>query len=927
MTLSNDLIQKFVKLTNESNNTPKQETYAYGTVQKSDGSVFVLLDGATTPTPATTTSEVIAGERVMVLIKNHTATIMGNTSSPSARVGTVENIAKEVTEFEVVMADKVVADDILAINAIIENLKATVGSFKDLSTEDLEAINAEIDKLHAKYADLDYVAAKDVDILNAYIETLQVKLGTFENISADELKAANAEIDNLKSINAEFKYVSAENLKVHYANIDFSNIGKAAMEYFYAKSGLIENVIVGDQEITGRLIGVTISGDLIEGNTIKAEKLVVRGENGLYYKLNIEGGSTVTEQISEEDLQNGLDGSNIIAKTITATKISVSDLVAFDATIAGFNITNNALYSGVKETVDNTTRGIYLDKTGQVAFGDASNFLKFYKDTDGTYKLAISASTIMFSNTEKTVEQTINEIEIGGRNLVRDSRLNEDTDLWHYDMNHQIISFDNGYLEARRTGNDGYMSRSFNSQHYSDNPLLLPDEISGETYTLSADFKAIDGVGVSTGGSSLFFRVYYDDTSTYEEITLFFPSGLSSTKWTRAYATKTFSTRNWVDSQISIAMANSNNGICIKNIKLEKSTKPTDWSPAPEDMDEGITNAQESADKAQSTIDNAKTYTHTVLSVDGGATLSYFDFSGHIEPGTLSMSNGSNIESTTNVRSSEYIKVNSGSTYTWNVINSSGAAIIPTTHFYSYDASTDIYAYHSSQTAVDITVPDMTDTYIRFTVGINNDDMTDSTYELTLSDIDSIVASNTIDVYVGTLVTLDSYMSINAPDYEWSLTDTSSLRNATELAEKLNAQLNDETDGELKKLYLGIKAAQTSADEAKAAIDDRQRYVQIKPDEPSISLVTTGDIDNPGTKVRLDSSKVSFHRGATEGAYIGYADSEQPDRTSMAIGKTYVTELFPRVEDPNAAASEKKWIGQLCWVARTNGHLSLKVVK
>jgi hypothetical protein len=344
-------------------------------------------------------------------------------------------------------------------------------------------------------------------------------------------------------------------------------------------------------------------------------------------------------------------------------------------------------------------------------------------------------------------------------------------------------------------------------------------------------------------------------------------------------------------------------------------------------IDEGITNAQESADKAQSTIDNTKTYTHTVLSVDGGATLSYFDFSGHIESGALSMSNGSNIESTTNVRSSEYIKVNGGSTYTWNIINSSGAAIIPTTHFYSYDASTNIYVYHSSQTAVDIAVPDMADVYIRFAVGISKDDMTDSTYELTLSDIDLIVASNTIDVYVGTLVTLDSYMSINAPDYEWSLTDTSLLRNATELAEKLNAQLNDETDGELKKLYLGIKVAQTSADEAKAAIDDRQKYVQIKPDEPSISLVTTGDIDNPGTKVRLDSSKVSFHRGATEGAYIGYADSEQPDRTSMAVAKTYVTELFPRVEDPNAAASEKKWIGQLCWVARTNGHWSLKVVK
>ena len=62
-----------------------------------------------------------------------------------------------------------------------------------------------------------------------------------------------------------------------YASIDFSNIGIAAMEKFYSESGLIKNVVVGDQTITGELVGVTIKGDLIEGNTIKADKLVIKG--------------------------------------------------------------------------------------------------------------------------------------------------------------------------------------------------------------------------------------------------------------------------------------------------------------------------------------------------------------------------------------------------------------------------------------------------------------------------------------------------------------------------------------------------------------------------------------------------------------------------------------------------------------------------
>ena len=89
-----------------------------------------------------------------------------------------------------------------------------------------------------------------------------------------------------------------------------------------------------------------------------------------------------------------MNGSVITAKSITAEKVKVDDLVAFDATIGGFNITNSSIYSGAKESVTNTTRGIYLDKNGQISFGDADNYIRYYKASDGTYKLEISADNI-----------------------------------------------------------------------------------------------------------------------------------------------------------------------------------------------------------------------------------------------------------------------------------------------------------------------------------------------------------------------------------------------------------------------------------------------------------------------------------------------------------------------------------------------------
>lgn len=233
-----------------------------------------------------------------------------------------------------------------------------------------------------------------ITTINGNVESAFARIGTLETTT-------------LKATDADLKY----------ATIDFSNIGKAAMEYFYAKSGLIQNVVVGDATITGDLVGVTISGDLIEGNTIKAEKLVIKGSDGLYYKLNTDGVTTTAEQTD----YNSLNGTVLQAKTVTAEKISVNDLVAFDATIGGFNITDSALYSGVKESINNTTRGVYLDSSGQMNVGDPVNHIKYYKDTSGNYRLEILADSLKLTggktlngvvNTESTYQKSTSGTDI-----------------------------------------------------------------------------------------------------------------------------------------------------------------------------------------------------------------------------------------------------------------------------------------------------------------------------------------------------------------------------------------------------------------------------------------------------------------------------------------------------------------------------------
>lgn len=446
MALSNELVSQFAKIANSGKKQAPTETTVYGTAVMYEGKPHVKLDGSDLLTPVQTTSSIKDGDRVTVTIKNHTATIMGNTSDPSVSSST--------------MAYNVTTDDLEAITATIQQLTALSASM-----DYADILKADIQKLYAKFAELDTVTAKDVTAINAEIESLRAEFATVGNLSAEELNAINGVIDNLKGYTADFTYVSADvlsafraNIKeldaqklsatdadIKYANIDFTNIGEAAIENFLSKSGIIDDLVVSEGHVTGKLVGVTIIGDLIEGGTVKADKLVVLGDDGLYYKLNVNG-----EKVSAKQTEyNSLHGSIITAKSVTAEKVNVDDLVAFDAKIAGLNLTNGSIYSGAKSSVDNTTNGFYLDNAGQMALGDSTNFLRYYEDENGIYRLEISAGSIVLKAGTKNIEEAIDEIAIGGRNLIRHS-VNMIFDDYYFEevptIDGEFIADDNDYV-------------------------------------------------------------------------------------------------------------------------------------------------------------------------------------------------------------------------------------------------------------------------------------------------------------------------------------------------------------------------------------------------------------------------------------------------------------------------------------------------
>lgn len=501
MAVSYDLLAQFAKVTNDKILEP-QTTNTYGTYKKipGDSVSYVQIDGSELLTPCTSMIAAKDGDKVLVQIKNHSVTVIGSVSSPSATnadldatnadIGGIKkdvgDIRGNVAQFKTVISDKVEAKQLSAIMASIENLIAITGRF-----EDLTATTAKIDELKSKYAEIDQIDAIEINAINAEIENIKAEIVDSQLLSTVDLQAVEAHITDLYAINAEFDCVSAEYLKaikadieqldvtkltaeeadlhyasiqelnatlamieelnvnkldakeasityatiysleavnalieelnvnkldaksaeILYANIDFSNIKMAAIEHLFSESGIIQNISSENGYISGQLYGVTINGDLINAGTLKADRLVILGEDGLYYKLNVNALGETTAS-SDPKYQTGLDGSNIIAQSITADRITVSDLVAFGATIGGFKITNNSIYSGVKTSPTNTTRGIYMDKEGQFSVGDSSNFIRYYYDEEKKiYRLEVSAGIIKLGGSGKTLEETIEEIQ------------------------------------------------------------------------------------------------------------------------------------------------------------------------------------------------------------------------------------------------------------------------------------------------------------------------------------------------------------------------------------------------------------------------------------------------------------------------------------------------------------------------------------
>jgi hypothetical protein len=323
MALSDDLIAQFAKITKDKQERVKEAT-VYGKIVIQNDKKFVMIDGSNTLTPVVSTSEANEGERVTVMIKDHTATITGNISNPSSSSGTVGKLAEEYSDVDSRVTDM---EDILSGDFDLNDLKDAINSKADKS--EVEDISGRMDTVEGEMSDVtkemaevsksvatiagevkDKADAKDMEGLSTKMEEIYPMVQEHERILSGGGGPSNPDEPSTPSgpIHLSDETATVEDGFIKNDMIDAVDAGKI-------KSGVIDTSLVDIADAQGivKIDGPNIQIINPDTNTILFELGVIKDSfNQLGWVIRTADGTVVGNHA------NGLYASSIKQGLMTA---------------------------------------------------------------------------------------------------------------------------------------------------------------------------------------------------------------------------------------------------------------------------------------------------------------------------------------------------------------------------------------------------------------------------------------------------------------------------------------------------------------------------------------------------------------------------------------------------------------------------------
>lgn len=483
------------------------------------------------------------------------------------------------------------------VNAKIDNLVANDVNI----TGQLNAVKADIGTLNANVANIDELVVK-------HTATINELNANKANIS--DLNATNATIDILESRVANIDHILA-------GNITADNIQAGTIT---AGSGIIADGAIGNAQIS------SINAGKIEAGTIDTSKITVAGPNS---NLKISGnrlqvftgiGSNQFERVSLGDVNGdgsiygfrvrGADGQTILIDENGVKKEGITD-----GSITNEKISGNANIDGSKLDINSVVRNINKDGT-EVIQGTRIN-------VNGT-----NLETKLFTITQKQTEDSERITQAYSKITANENMINlkVDNQTYQTDKNNINTTLNRNSSEisllkdkiALKVEQTDITNAINNIQVGGRNLLINSNKTVGESasreFVQFADIAPIfDTYGINKQ-YTISFDIKSKNTSKANSIKVYGQNGSGArhnfsssvtvtTQWQRKYVvvTPVLSDNNLTQTMLAFyGTYDTGNIPIVKNVKIEKGNKATDWAPAPEDINAEIL----AVDSKTTTINN-----------------------------------------------------------------------------------------------------------------------------------------------------------------------------------------------------------------------------------------------------------------------------------------------------------------------------------
>lgn len=347
---------------------------------------------------------------------------------------TVKSVGKSESENEyrytgptIKYLNRMAADLLVANRVIATKVDAEYVQSHAITTDNLDAIQANITSAVIQEVESDFVRTDSLDAIQAQIKDAVIEDLDVDFVTAEQLEAINAQIGALDTDVADintliFGSATGDVIQTSFANAVIAQLGDAQISSAMIKDVSASQITAGDI-ITNNVRVMSEDGSLI----ISDETIQISDDNRVRVQIGKDANNDYSINIWDADgnlmfSQGGITGSAIKSAIIR------DDMVSDTANISARKLNINSLFEEINRST-NTIKAtqIYLDdeeQTLDVSFKEMSNTIDGYSETIKSQGTQIEVVQGQITNKvwQQDITQAISTLEIGTSNLLDSSK-------------------------------------------------------------------------------------------------------------------------------------------------------------------------------------------------------------------------------------------------------------------------------------------------------------------------------------------------------------------------------------------------------------------------------------------------------------------------------------------------------------------------